>query len=352
MSVETPQGEEVLGSVQNASHEQASLPKKTKRTATIVMGVVVVFFVLLAVASVVTSQRFVCSSCHDQETRVCDQGAHAQASCYECHLNGGLWRFSSQKSREWFVMYPRQWFAHEDVRSATTPCTQIDNDLCLKCHASVGLVAGTGSTGIRIDHSTCVATFTCTTCHVRFAHGNATQRTSQLAMEQCQKCHQKDFRLKRCTRCHEERSADMTASSKAWRATHGSNWRTTHGMGNLKTCSACHTDALCIKCHQTPIPHRQDFGSTHGKTAQQHPESCKTCHREKNFCSACHGIAMPHPNTFLKEHSKLVKQRGDKVCLRCHTQDSCEQCHAQHTHPAGPQTFKQNAQKNAQGGGN
>lgn len=351
MEVEMPQDTELEKSGPSMSQKQDMLPKKTKRTATIVGVVVAVLFVLLAFASVVTSQRFVCASCHVNEAKFVEDSAHADTSCYDCHLNGGVWGFSSQKSSEWFVMYPQHIRGNHPSQTNQIALTQIDDSLCLRCHSKVGLVSG-GATGIRIDHATCVSTFTCTTCHVTFAHRSATLKSSQLAMEQCQKCHQKDFRIKRCTRCHEERSTNGTASSKAWRATHGENWRVTHGMGNLNTCSACHEDELCITCHKTPIPHRQDFGATHGKTAQKYPESCKTCHKEKNFCAGCHGIEMPHPSAFLKQHSRLVKQRGNEVCLRCHTEDSCAQCHAQHTHPAGPQTFKENAQKAAKGGNN
>jgi hypothetical protein len=124
----------------------------------------------------------------------------------------------------------------------------------------------------------------------------------------------------------------MAASRSAWDLTHGPNWEKAHGMGDQKTCLSCHKSEMCIKCHDTEVPHPQPWAYLHAESAKQNIEACSRCHKN-DYCSNCHRLQMPHPAGFLKEHQKIVEDLGKDVCWRCHNEDNCTPCHAQATHP-------------------
>jgi len=323
----------------DAPAEIISSSKRKIRKAPLVSGIIVLVLLLVGAAALFTSSRTVCASCHRAQADVLANSTHSEATCYDCHLNGGGWGFMAFKAREWTHMYP----AHRasDADAVTAPA-QVSSDNCLRCHKTGDLVTGTEKSGIKINHETCIINDACTDCHARVAHGLTAGYAPGISMEQCQKCHLSDMYKKKCSLCHTQRDLDQRTGSKAWRATHGVNWRQNHGMGDLSTCSTCHASGYCVKCHDTEIPHRADFGATHGKIAQKNPRSCKVCHKAKNFCSGCHGIAMPHSDDYLQDHASIVKKQGKSVCLRCHSSEGCQDCHAKHVHPGGPQTIKKN----------
>jgi hypothetical protein len=114
---------------------------------------------------------------------------------------------------------------------------------------------------------------------------------------------------------------------------HGPDWRQTHGLGNLKTCKACHEPDKCVGCHGMPIPHDPAFPGLHGQyVIERGTQECFVCHRQE-ACRGCHGIEMPHREDYLKTHTADVEKLGEKLCARCHDKSTCDDCHTQHAHP-------------------
>jgi hypothetical protein len=155
-----------------------------------------------------------------------------------------------------------------------------------------------------------------------------------------------------CDACH---VGDTGGSARTvnyvtpWRVTHGSEWKTMHGMGDLNTCSGCHTTAtFCASCHRVEIPHPKAYLHTPGADVMARDNgraNCLVCHRQYS-CDNCHGLPMPHPPNFLDRHSSYVEKNGQAVCARCHDKQSCTYCHTRHVHPGlDPEYLRQLKQR-------
>ncbi len=78
--------------------------------------------------------------------------------------------------------------------------------------------------------------------------------------------------------------------------------------------------------------------ATEGKKVQPTPESlaqgealyagkCAVCHGE-NSCQACHQTDMPHPDDWtMKQHRKVASFKKDSFCFKCHDLKYCKDCH-------------------------
>jgi hypothetical protein len=188
--------------------------------------------------------------------------------------------------------------------------------------------------GLSILHEQCAKGRMCIDCHSVTAHGSAVGWPKTFDMNMCLDCHNTDRVRSDCGLCHAEKTQTDRISSGEWAITHGPNWKQTHGMGDLKTCAACHPNDFCVRCHGIPLPHNADFIRTHPTFALTNSTDCAVCHQQ-SFCNDCHGLPMPHPADFTPQHSVIVKQQGAAKCLRCHVQDDCDNCHAKHVHPGG-----------------
>ena len=164
--------------------------------------------------------------------------------------------------------------------------------------------------------------------------GTAVEWPKTATMNVCLDCHDSARVRSKCTTCHAERTMAQRVSTGEWQVTHGPAWKQTHGMGDLKTCAACHPNDFCVRCHGIPLPHNADFLRTHPASALSNRSDCSVCHKQ-TFCDNCHGLPMPHPVAFTPLHPSIVRQRGQGMCLRCHVQDDCTNCHIKHVHPGG-----------------
>jgi hypothetical protein len=228
-----------------------------------------------------------------------------------------------------FVMYPGQIFGADP----DGPADETARGACLGCHEPV-LNGTIESLGIRINHGVCAPTGTCDACHSGVAHGEQVRWLREPVMEECVACHRAASATDACDACHQGKSETERLSTGPWQVTHGANWKQTHGMGSLKSCSVCHPQDYCVRCHGTELPHSVDFGTTHGNDAIAENASCGSCHETASFCEPCHAAPMPHPDGFLIEHSGIAKGYEDESCLKlCHRQEDCADCHVAHTHP-------------------
>ncbi len=151
-------------------------------------------------------------------------------------------------------------------------------------------------------------------------------------MDACVACHRQANASVACDLCHVKGAQGKPASDTSWGVTHGPEWRTTHGMGDLRSCDACHDNGVCVRCHGTALPHPRGFYLQHGAEALETGAKCVSCHG-RSFCDSCHGSPMPHPVGFLPAHSKLASGYADPACLNCHHREGCDKCHSAHTHP-------------------
>jgi len=302
---------------------------KTNPRMRILVAALALVAVLVAMSATVGSLPRVCGGCHAMRpfTQSLGESAHSGVSCYSCHASPNTGGRIGLKVAEITRMYIPGILGAE-VRG---PTTRIDRDNCLGCHAEV--LTRTVERGLRISHASCAATGACDECHSATAHLTATRWITEPTMEACVACHRDRGATVACDACHAERSQEVRLTRGPWAVTHGPNWKQTHGMGDLRTCNACHEPSKCVKCHGVELPHPVGFGGTHSAAAMGAPDSCAQCHDRRAFCDDCHGIEMPHPAEFLPTHMDVAGSLEDPVCLKCHYQEDCDLCHVTHVHP-------------------
>jgi hypothetical protein len=283
-----------------------------------------------AIASVSMFRPF-CSACHQASAQTLDASAHADLNCDACH--GGATFFEVADRRLNTVSMVVSWAVPGDQAVVAS----VPNQMCLECHAS-GVSGVIERRGLRMSHREVMAAkWTCTRCHPDAGHGQTRDRRYAYSMDSCLECHSVNpLNIGSCAQCHvdEGYERDLSRNSQ-WSLVHGKDWRRTHGLGNLRTCRACHEDSKCIGCHGLPMPHDRNFAQQHGRvvlSAEGMRDKCLTCHKQ-SLCDGCHGIDMPHPQGFLKTHADLVAEGQTQVCERCHLQESCDACHTAHIHP-------------------
>lgn len=299
--------------------------RSTRWLAVVIAGVALVAFGL---ALTLGSTSSACATCHS-DIHAAEAASHADVSCYSCHLDQGLWDWPAFKAREVLVMYPGQLFG----AAPDGPADETSRHACLECHDPV-LNGTIERLGIRINHGVCAASGSCDSCHSAVAHGADVRWLREPVMEECVACHREQSATDACDACHQGKSETERLSTGPWQITHGANWKQTHGMGSLVSCSVCHPQDYCVRCHGTALPHSVDFGSTHGIDARAENASCGSCHDTVSFCDSCHGMSMPHPQGFLAQHSDSATGYEDESCLTlCHRKDDCDACHVAHTHP-------------------
>jgi len=306
---------------------------------------VVILFAGLATASV---QPAFCGLCHQDHYQELAASRHADQHCDSCHTAGSASGLVA--SRLSVARMAISWV----VPGGSKVEAYVGNDRCLLCH--LGQMEETKvSNGLAMNHAALVKEqWSCTNCHATVAHGRASSRKTGYNMDMCLPCHSTNPKNPgTCQTCHPDGAPDPTQVSESlvpqdppektyttpYRATHGADVRSTHGMGDLKTCAACHSQEHCTACHQSPIPHPDNFMRTHGRLALQNKTDCLTCHRQET-CDNCHQVPMPHPEGFLQSHAATARDEDVQRCYRCHDESkSCTACHIQHTHPGVPRSL-------------
>ncbi|HET6351282.1 MAG TPA: hypothetical protein VFG89_04010 [Coriobacteriia bacterium] len=300
-------------------------------TPSAILSAAAALIVVVGLALVVLgSSPAVCATCHGAQAKALTMTVHKRIDCYACHLDTGWWSLAEQKGAEVFRMYPAAMMG----RRPSGPVHQTAANRCLKCHQQV-LSSMSSGTRIRLVHKQCAKDDSCDPCHVSTAHRKAVRWKTGAVMEACTSCHARKDVSVRCATCHVVTSNARGEYRSPWRVTHSKNWRRTHGMGDLYSCSICHEQGFCAKCHGMDVPHSADFGGQHGAIALANPIACKRCHKGERLCVGCHQIEMPHPAGFAAKHKTIAEGTVDPRCFRCHVENDCDKCHEMHVHPGG-----------------
>lgn len=320
-----------------SERQNGAVARRDAVTAALLLASIVACIAVIAFAGIVGASvdpRF-CAACHDPEAESLRTGPHSRLACDACHASGGAFRLVDFRLSV-VAMIPSALAGRPPAEA------RIPDAACLRCHDDVASGVVTAG-GIRMSHAEVAeAGITCVECHNGTAH---TERGAAIRgrydMGTCLECHRTNAgNVDACSVCHtDDRDGARSRALTPWRVTHGSNWQKTHGMGDLRTCSACHQGSYCGRCHRTQVPHPSSFKTQHGAGILEDASlesDCLTCH-QRSACDGCHGLDMPHPAGFLETHSKAVKQATDEVCYRCHDKASCKQCHGRHVHPGIPE---------------
>lgn len=201
--------------------------------------------------------------------------------------------------------------------------------------------------------------YRCEACHPTFAHsvsgvakpdmlscyrchGLQHATKGQVASEECEKCHPKQFDLtptnhtkafvkgehkemfdkdpaycamchssKFCVDCHRGKKVSPNAPGKmVIPADHkNAKWLKQHGpqyMQGEGACGSCHDDKSCKRCHKTPMPHPVDWAKDHRPPPGIPADDCNICHQDRRECQNCHHSGV--------RTADLVR----KNCVPCH----------------------------------
>lgn len=269
-----------------------------------------------------------CESCHLEGDFGSETAAapHADVACVDCHVEDTAVGRVSFATRELFHM------VIPIVKDLDRTFSAVPAERCVSCHAQVEQPGTVGTHGLKIAHITCVGTAVCSDCHSITAHGASTAWPRVPQMEECYECHGTTNDVTDCDTCHVERDERQRVFDGPFRVTHGPQWESTHGMGDMKSCSACHDDDKCAGCHGAGVPHGGAFVDRHAEFSTSPEARCVTCHLTE-FCEGCHSYEMPHPVEFVTGHGDVVEADGQEGCLSCHEEADCTECHVSHVHP-------------------
>ncbi len=233
-----------------------------------------------------------------------------------------------------------------NIDSSLSQDGNIDNDVCLQCHAiekrsvtpKSGFskkMGGEGSSKYHAKHLD--RKILCVTCHNRVAHEGAENFLAKGANNKG-KSYKNNMKMEGCVRCHPLNEKVATLAHKY--------------PGAPKDCETCHEKE---KSNQAPQFHL-DAGArwlkpakapgigkgsaseraVHSREAKKRGKDfCFTCHDWDSFCNKCHNeIYMPHKmDTWKKPKNEHVKigANNETACLRCHpkqrSESLCVPCH-------------------------
>lgn len=287
---------------------------------TILIGIVVATVFLLTSTTFNDSG---CIACHRPATTSVSHGA---MSCAECHRASGLAGVLGLRLRVVSMLLGAPF-------GGAPPSVAVDSSRCLRCHSNV-LTKTVSRRGVIMSHrEPNDAGVACIECHGDGIHGGTRESAGRSEMSACLRCHVVSATSADCDTCH---VPGVTRAQRlvggTFTKTHGPSWQQLHGMGDLNTCSACHTLIRCESCHGVTLPHPDSWLSNHGRASLQAGSRCLRCHSE-SFCVECHQVDMPHPSGFRARHSTFATGHDDPRCLTCHSAQTCGDCHSQHLHP-------------------
>lgn len=288
---------------------------------------------VLAVVGVTATTLPGCAGCHFEEpsfeeATLATAHSAADTTCVDCHVETGS---LAMRAKFGFYQVFGMWLPLADPSS--TDAVVVRDSRCVACHETV-MEGVTESSGLRIQHALCAEGRACTACHSEVGHGAATAWPRISSMNDCTRCHNARKASVECETCHTGKMTVARSTRPEFGVTHGPNWRQTHGMGEMSSCSSCHAEDSCGKCHGPGVPHGLNFQLKHAEISLDPAATCVSCH-DQAFCDSCHLIEMPHPREFVTGHSDTVEREGNQSCLRCHVIADCDTCHVKHVHPGG-----------------
>jgi hypothetical protein len=270
---------------------------------------------------------------------------HARESCVRCHLNAPAVPVIAALARDARIAaiaaeldaeYPLPathedpgwgWKHVDDAEAQPAGCANCHaQPSCRACHqnAELAQIAGlptamaTGPQGVVFPDGE-------PEVHpAGFALGHGPQAIA--SQESCEGCHAQQAL---CQDCHRGPGTP---------GFHGANYRERHGTdayGYESECISCHsTEVFCRSCHagsglasegklDVAFHTSQPFWLLgHGQSARQRLQSCTTCHTQAD-CARCHSTIgawriSPHGSGF---DGTRAQARNEFTCLQCHRSD-------------------------------
>lgn len=316
----------------NLQSEEDGIRRVSHRTPAMLAAAAALVVALLVALGAVASSAAGCSSCHASQAEALAETGHASLACSVCHT-GSSGQFAASVD-----VAVRMVPASVGGVAMDGPGRTVGSGPCLECHEDVLVDGLRAANGLRVDHVSCAAEAQCSACHSPSAHGTSTRLVRAPVMSACTVCHLERGASVACETCHEGEMAADHVRDPVWVSAHGPDWEIAHGLGEQQSCSVCHGQEDCARCHGPGVPHGQDFGSAHGAHAiESGRDACLTCHKSSSFCDGCHQVDMPHPTGFLQDHSSVATSMEDPACTTCHPITDCRSCHEFHIHPGGTQ---------------
>ncbi len=176
----------------------------------------------------------------------------------------------------------------------------------------------------------------CAACHQEFPHKPG--RILHVSVETCFTCHGTihgqggELAPTGCDVCHTADIATITPDHKqaAWVLQPGAGGAR-HARAALERrlyCKMCHEDSFCESCHQTQVPHPEDWVPVaHQQPAQQVRAACLMCHESQQYCDECHHSAFDKLPDWGTQHEAVVTVGGAESCFECHEPVVCANCH-------------------------
>lgn len=264
-----------------------------------------------------------CMMCHDGP-KDCD-GCHAKEAPTVGKMPEGYHS----------VLFPRP----KDPSIKVFPKGAVSMSQCVYCHPDIDDLTPGRLIFAHAQHIQ--RNYRCETCHPTFPHNekgpirpdmmscyrchgllHATQ--GQVATEDCDSCHPKEFEL--VPSDHTRKFILGTHKKKA--------------DGDPAYCAMCHSGSFCVACHRgektspnapgkpvIPSDHRKaDWKGVHGGLFLEGEGACGSCHTDKS-CKRCHKTVMPHPIGWIEDHKPDPGVPADD-CSVCHSnRNSCQRCH-------------------------
>lgn len=266
-------------------------------------------------------------------------------TCNACHRDLQKWKNDKLINFNHPAHFKRQITCDKCHEKWPHSAGEIDKpkmDACVRCHRlnhnAQGRLVAAEKGAYPNDY--------CLTCHPRDMKLKPDWHTAEFAGGDhkvkakadrglCRGCHIQSF----CDNCHQTE----IPHAQDWRSEHGKVAAGEADKTDEISCFMCHlresdkpaykTAPSCAKCHKAVVyPHKKPWAPQHGKTARgEAKESCSTCHVKQAFCDKCHGkVKMPHIKNWLGEHRQFLRDNSVEVCEVCHERSQCEQCHTAH----------------------
>lgn len=220
------------------------------------------------------------------------------------------------------------------------PDGEVSMSQCVYCHPDLDAITPGRLIFAHAEHIQ--RNYSCEACHPTFAHQESgTQKPDmmscyrchgldhngggQVATEECDSCHPKEFELMPndhtkpfimgehnkpaaedpaycamchdsetfCTPCHRgEKSSPNAPGRPVIPQSHKkAEWIPEHGGDYLNgdgACGTCHTDQSCKRCHKTVMPHPVGWIENHTPEPGVPSEDCNVCHTDRRTCQNCH----------------------------------------------------------------
>lgn len=304
--------------------------------------------------------------------------AHRVLRCERCHEGAS----ASEHARD--LLWPRE-ASCNPCHAEQTARQNADEARCGTCHVGtpiegvegVDAVDGGSDRGFEVatssvptarlhfSHATHAReAVRCVDCHEGVTEATLATRSHLPTMRSCLRCHGGDGigrhvegASAECDTCHLTRPDGRLRTQYPEGALLPPDWL--HGMVHDRdflvrhrwvaadapeTCASCHAERECADCHDGRVRpesvHPNDYLTTHATEAHRDTPRCASCHTTQRFCTECHArlglspMSAPgavsgapfHPPGFARAHGDDAR-RALTTCASCHSERDCTTCH-------------------------